>query len=123
MAAEVGEPAPDFTLAGSDNTDDGRRDYSLAEYRGQVVVLVFYPGDNTPVCTRQLNSYTEDIDSFTDAGAQVLAICPQSVAEPRRLLVQAGRLRLPAARRHRQGGRRGLRHPRARSASTAARRS
>ena len=73
MAAEVGDPAPDFTLAGSDNTDDGRRDYSLAEYRGQVVVLVFYPGDSTPVCTRQLNSYTEDIDSFTEAGAQVLA--------------------------------------------------
>jgi len=79
MAAEVGAPAPDFTLAGSDNTDEGRRDYSLAEYRGQVVVLVFYPGDSTPVCTRQLNSYTEDIDSFTAAGAQVLAISPQSV--------------------------------------------
>ena len=79
MAAEVGKPAPDFTLAGSDNTDDGRRDYSLAEYRGQVVVLVFYPGDNTTVCTRQLNSYTEDIDSFTQEGAQVLAVSPQSV--------------------------------------------
>jgi peroxiredoxin Q/BCP len=79
MTAEVGAPAPDFTLAGSDNTDEGRRDYSLAEYRGQVVVLVFYPGDSTPVCTRQLNSYTEDIDSFTAAGAQVLAISPQSV--------------------------------------------
>ena len=80
MAAEVGKPAPDFKLAGSDNTDEGRRDYSLAEYRGQVVVLVFYPGDSTPVCTRQLNSYTEDIDSFTGAGAQVLAVSPQSVA-------------------------------------------
>jgi len=80
MAAEVGRPAPDFTLAGSNNTEEGRRDYSLADYRGQVVVLVFYPGDNTPVCTRQLNSYTEDIDSFTEAGAQVLAVSPQSVA-------------------------------------------
>lgn len=80
MAAEVGRPAPAFTLAGSDTTDAGRRDYSLADYRGQVVVLVFYPGDSTPVCTRQLNSYTEDIESFTSAGAQVLAISPQSVA-------------------------------------------
>ncbi len=80
MAAEVGRPAPDFTLPGSDNTDEGRRDYSLADYRGQAVVLVFYPGDSTPVCTRQLNSYTEDIESFTKAGAQVLAISPQSVA-------------------------------------------
>jgi peroxiredoxin Q/BCP len=79
MAAEVGKPAPDFTLAGTDDTDAGRRDYSLTDYRGQVVVLVFYPGDNTTVCTRQLNSYTEDIDSFTEAGAQVLAVSPQSV--------------------------------------------
>ena len=79
MGAEVGRPAPEFTLAGSDGTDAGRRDYSLSEFRGQPVVLVFYPGDSTPVCTRQLNSYTEDIDSFTDAGAQVLAISPQSV--------------------------------------------
>ena len=79
MGAEVGRPAPDFTLAGSDNTDEGRRDYSLSEFRGQPVVLVFYPGDSTPVCTRQLNSYSEDIHSFTDAGAQVLAISPQSV--------------------------------------------
>jgi peroxiredoxin Q/BCP len=79
MAAEVGGPAPGFTLPGTDGTDDGRRDYSLADYRGQAVVLVFYPGDSTPVCTRQLNSYTEDIESFTRAGAQVLAISPQSV--------------------------------------------
>ena len=79
MAAEVGSPAPEFTLPGSDSTDAGRRDYSLSDYRGQVVVLVFYPGDNTPVCTRQLNAYTEDIESFEEAGAQVLAISPQSV--------------------------------------------
>ena len=79
MAAEVGQPAPEFTLDGSDNTDEGRRPYSLSEYRGQAVVLVFYPGDNTSVCTRQLNSYSEDIGSFEAAGAQVLAISPQSV--------------------------------------------
>ena len=80
MGAEVGKAAPGFTLAGSDNTDEGRRDYSLSDYAGQVVVLVFYPGDSTPVCTRQLNAYTEDIDSFTEAGAQVLAVSPQSVS-------------------------------------------
>ena len=78
MAADVGSPAPGFTLEGSDNTDAGRRSYSLADYRGQVVVLVFYPGDNSTVCTRQLNAYSEDIGSFEEAGAQVLAISPQS---------------------------------------------
>lgn len=79
MGAEVGATAPLFTLDGSDSTDEGRRPYSLIDYRGQVVVLVFYPGDSTPVCTRQLNAYTEDIESFEAAGAQVLAVSPQSV--------------------------------------------
>lgn len=79
MGAEVGAPAPSFTLDGSDNTDEGRRPYSLADYRGRVVVLVFYPGDSTAVCTRQLNAYSEDIGSFEAAGAQVLAISPQSI--------------------------------------------
>ena len=70
----VGDTAPDFTLPGT-----GERSYSLSEYRGQPVVLVFYPGDNTPVCTRQLNSYTAEIDQFRDVGAVVLAISPQTV--------------------------------------------
>ena len=71
----VGDPAPDFTLPGT-----GGRDYTLSEHRGQPVVIVFYPGDNTPVCTVQLNQYTEDIGRFRDVGAQVLAISPQDVA-------------------------------------------
>ena len=79
MSVKAGDPAPDFTLAGTDGTPVGHRDYTLSSYRGQPVVLVFYPGDNTPVCTRQLNSYTADIDAFRDVDAQVLAISPQSV--------------------------------------------
>ena len=75
----IGETAPDFTLAGTDGTDEGRRDYTLSEFRGRAVVLVFYPGDNTPVCTRQLNSYTAEIDEFEEVGAQVLALSPQDV--------------------------------------------
>ena len=42
-------------------------------------MLVFYPGDNTPVCTKQLTSYTENFSQFAGVGAQVLAISPQSV--------------------------------------------
>lgn len=76
----IGEIAPDFTLPGTDGTDAGRRDYSLSEYGGKPVVIVFYPGDSTPVCTRQLNSYTAEIDEFHAVGAQVLAISPQNVA-------------------------------------------
>ena len=78
-ALGVGDRAPAFTLPGTDNTDAGRRDYSLADYAGKPLVLVFYPGDNTPVCTRQLNAYTNDIAAFDDVGAQLLAISPQSV--------------------------------------------
>jgi peroxiredoxin Q/BCP len=73
-AIRVGDPAPDFTLPGT-----GGRSYTLSEYRGRPVVLVFYPGDNTPVCTRQLNSYTEGIADFGEVDAQVLAISPQDV--------------------------------------------
>jgi peroxiredoxin Q/BCP len=70
----VGDKAPDFTLPGTDE-----REYSLADYRGKPVVLVFYPGDDTPVCTKQLTSYTNDISQFEGVGAQVLAISPQTV--------------------------------------------
>jgi peroxiredoxin Q/BCP len=75
----IGAAAPDFALDGTDGTDDGRRTYRLSDYRGTPVVLVFYPGDNTPVCTRQLNEYTAEIDAFHDVGAQVLALSPQDV--------------------------------------------
>jgi peroxiredoxin Q/BCP len=75
----VRDKAPGFTLPGTDGTDAGRREYSLDDYRGAPVVLVFYPGDNTPVCTRQLNSYTSNIERFAEVGAQLLAISPQSV--------------------------------------------
>ncbi|HVM07037.1 MAG TPA: peroxiredoxin [Acidimicrobiales bacterium] len=70
----VGDVAPDFRLPGT-----GDREYSLSDYRGQTVVLVFYPGDNTPVCTMQLNTYNSDLAQFEDLGAQILAISPQSV--------------------------------------------
>jgi peroxiredoxin Q/BCP len=70
----VGAPAPDFTLPGT-----GGRDYTLSDYRGRPVVLAFYPGDDTPVCTKQLSSYTGDIGRFDELGAQVLGLSPQSV--------------------------------------------
>jgi peroxiredoxin Q/BCP len=80
VSAAVGSPAPPLELPGTDGTDAGRRTYSLAEYAGRPVVVVFYPGDNTPVCTRQLNAYTRDFGAFREVGAEVLAVSPQSVA-------------------------------------------
>jgi peroxiredoxin Q/BCP len=81
MTVRIGGAAPDFGLDGTDGTPDGHRRYTLAEYRGAPVVLVFYPADNSPVCTVQLNTYSDDIRRFADVGAQVLAISPQSVDE------------------------------------------
>lgn len=78
-AARVGHLAPDFTLPGTDGTPEGHRDYTLSDLRGRTVVLVFYPGDNTPVCTRQLNTYTADIGELEGLDTQVLAISPQSI--------------------------------------------
>ncbi len=81
MSIGVGDEAPDFTADGTDGTSEGRRTYSLAEFRGRRVVLVFYPADHSPVCTAQLSSYSHDIGQFADLGAQVLALSPQTVDE------------------------------------------
>lgn len=77
MAVTVGDPAPSFELPGT--LDGTHSTYRLEDFRGEPVVLVFYPGDNTPVCTRQLNTYTEDVARFAELGAQVLAISPQGL--------------------------------------------
>jgi peroxiredoxin Q/BCP len=77
MAVEIGQVAPDFTLPGIQGRD--RRDYTLSAYRGQRVVLAFYPGDDTPGCTRQMCSYRDNYDDFTGVDAVVLGISPQDV--------------------------------------------
>ena len=74
MAVSVGDLAPDFTLPATGGTS-----VSLSSFRGQPVVLVFYPGDDTPVCTKQLNSYNNELSAFEGVGAQVLAVSAQDV--------------------------------------------
>jgi thioredoxin-dependent peroxiredoxin len=85
----AGEAAPDFTLPGT-----GGRDYTLSDFRGRPVVLVFYPGDDTPVCTAQLRSYSDGMAAFDQLDAQVLAISPQDVASHERFAREYG-LRMP----------------------------
>lgn len=74
---ELGQPAPEFTLPGIEN--GMRRDYSLSEYRGRKVVLAFYPGDDTPGCTRQMCSYRDEFAVFEGVEAVLLGISPQDV--------------------------------------------
>lgn len=70
----VNEPAPDFTL--NDGNGDGWR---LSNQRGKVVVLLFYPGDETPVCTRQMCSVRDRWDDYLATGAEVVGISSDSV--------------------------------------------
>jgi peroxiredoxin Q/BCP len=85
MSVAVGDNAPDFSLPGT-----GGRSYSLSQYAGQTVVLVFYPGDDTPVCTKQLNCYNNELAQFTDVGAQVLAVSAQDMASHERFATKHG---------------------------------
>lgn len=89
----VGEVAPDFTLPGIH--DDVVGSWTLSELRGRPVVVVFYPGDGTPVCTAQLVSYTDEISAFAEVGATVLAMSPQSVESHRAFAADNGGFAFP----------------------------
>ena len=78
MSVGIGDPAPPFTLPGT-APGGGVQDYSLSDFAGKPVVLAFYPGDDTAVCTKQLNDYNDGLDSFNDLDAQVLGISPQDL--------------------------------------------
>src|SRR3954451_20344452 len=78
---KVGDPAPDFELPGT-----GGKTYRLSDYRGRKLVLAFYPGDFTAVCTKQFCSYRDDGERLDDLGAVVLGISPQSVDSHERFI-------------------------------------
>ena len=66
---KVNDRAPDFVLQG-----DNGEDFRLSDHAGERVLLVFYPGDNTPVCTAQLCEYRDGIESFAGLGVSVIGI-------------------------------------------------
>ncbi|MBN1981504.1 MAG: peroxiredoxin [Chitinivibrionales bacterium] len=69
---KIGDTAPDFSLNGSDG-----KLYSLSEFKDKKnVVLVFYPGDNTPVCTSQLCALRDDASVFQKKDAVIFGINP-----------------------------------------------
>lgn len=71
---DVGDAAPEFELPGT-----GEKTYRLADYSGRNLVLAFYPGDTTTVCTKQFCSYRDNADRLDALNADVLGISPQSV--------------------------------------------
>jgi peroxiredoxin Q/BCP len=67
----TGDPAPDFTLP-----DSAGNKVSLADYRGQRVVVYFYPAAGTPGCTKQACDFRDNLAELNGAGYQVLGISP-----------------------------------------------
>lgn len=70
----AGDQAIDFTL----NDGDGNS-WNLSDHRGKTVVLLFYPGDNTPVCTRQMCSVRDHWSQYQATGAEVVGISTDTV--------------------------------------------
>lgn len=70
----AGTRAPDFSLL-----DDSGRQVSLRDFLGRPLVLVFYPADNSPVCSNQLALYNQALSLFQEHDAQIVAI---SVDDP-----------------------------------------
>lgn len=70
----IGDTAPDFTL-----NDGNAVDWKLSEHKGKTVVLLFYPGDNTPVCTRQMCSVRDRWSEYQATGAEVVGISTDTV--------------------------------------------
>jgi len=70
---QVGEKAPDFCLPNQD-----MEEICLRDLRGSWVVLYFYPKDNTPGCTTEACDFTEALPDFTDLGATILGVSPDS---------------------------------------------
>ena len=76
---EIGTVAPDFTLP-----DQNGVEHSLSDYRGQKVVLYFYPKDNTAGCTKQACNFKERMPQFREKGAVILGVSKDSVASHKR---------------------------------------
>jgi thioredoxin-dependent peroxiredoxin len=79
VSTDTGASAPDFTLK-----DGEGKEWRLSDHRGRVVVLLFYPGDETPVCTRQLCSVRDRWEDYRATGAEVVGISTDSVESHRR---------------------------------------
>lgn len=72
--AAIGEPAPDFELK-----DQHGQPWRLSDHRGKVVALIFYPKDETPVCTKQMCSIRDRWEDYSSTGAEVAGISVGSV--------------------------------------------
>ena len=82
---KVNDKAPLFVLP-----DDQGGQFSLAEKIGRKILLVFYPGDNTPVCTKQMCDYRDGVEAFAGLGVEVVGISNDSAESHRRFREKHG---------------------------------
>jgi peroxiredoxin Q/BCP len=86
MPLAVGTEAPDFTLPSSDGSD-----VTLSSFRGNAnVVLIFYPKDQTPGCTKQLCAARDDGAAFAAAGTKVFGVNGDSGDSHERFIAKYG---------------------------------
>lgn len=74
MPLPAGNPAPDFTLP-----DDTGQPVKLSDFRGQPVILYFYPKDDTPGCTTEACSFRDDYSDYQGTGVVILGVSPDKV--------------------------------------------
>ena len=82
---EVGTKAPDFTLPDQDG-----KPVSLKSFKGQMVVLYFYPKDNTPGCTRQACAFAGSLKAFEEKNVAVIGVSKDSAASHRKFAEKYG---------------------------------
>lgn len=74
MTLQIGDKAPEFTMPiDEDNM------VSLSDYKGQTLVLYFYPKDNTPGCTKQACAFTENLSQFNTLNTAVIGVSKDSL--------------------------------------------
>jgi peroxiredoxin (alkyl hydroperoxide reductase subunit C) len=77
--AKVGQPSPDFDMPSTKNIEKLNENVKLSDYRGQWLVLLFYPLDFTFVCPTELTSFSDRYDDFEGIGAAVVGVSTDSV--------------------------------------------
>ena len=76
MITKAGTPAPEFSLP-----DENEQIHRLQDYRGQTVLLYFYPKDDTPGCTTEACNFRDDYSAYQEAGVVILGVSPDSPAK------------------------------------------
>src|SRR4029079_19083458 len=76
--AKVRQPAPDFTMASTKNIEKLNEPVKLADYKGQWLVLLFYPLDFTFVCPTELTAFSDRYEEFQGIGADIIGVSTDS---------------------------------------------